>query len=110
MMRESDPGKMKYLLWFLGILLAVIGISGNPMLLIFPMWIFTYLNREFLRRLVKGVPFSVSFIGFGVFFGLLTEVFAIINNRSLPPEKRILLSPDPMLDLIYGLFYYSLLI
>ena len=33
------------------------GISGNPMLLIFPMWIFTYLNRELLRRLVKGVPF-----------------------------------------------------
>lgn len=44
------------------------------------------------------------FLGFGVFFGLLTEVLAIINNRSLPPEKRILLSPDPMLDLIYGLF------
>ena len=101
---------MKYLLWFLGILLTVIGISGNPMLLIFPMWIFTYLLREPLRRLVRGVPFSVSFIGSGVFFGLLTEVFAIVNNRSLPPEQRILLSPDPMLDLIYGLFYYSLLI
>lgn len=101
---------MKYLLWFLGILLTVIGISGNPMLLIFPMWIFTYLNREPLRRLVRGVPFSVSFIGSGVFFGLLTEVFAIVNNRSLPPEQRILLSPDPLLDLIYGLFYYSLLI
>ena len=101
---------MNYLLWFLGILLTVIGISGNPMLLIFPMWIFTYLLREPLRRLVRGVPLSVSFIGSGVFFGLLTEVFAIINNRSLPPEQRILLSPDPMLDLIYGLFYYSLLI
>jgi hypothetical protein len=100
----------KLLLWTLGILLTVIGISGNPMLLAFPMWIFTYLNREPLRRLVRGVPFSVTFIGFGVFFGLLTEVFAIVNNRSLPPEKRILLSPDPMLDLIYGLFYYSLLI
>ena len=101
---------MNYLLWFLGILLTIIGISGNPMLLIFPMWIFTYLNPEPLRRLVRGVPFSVSFIGSGVSFGLLTEVFAIVNNRSLPPEQRILLSPDPMLDLIYGLFYYSLLI
>jgi hypothetical protein len=100
----------KLLLWSLGILLTVIGILGNPMLLIFPMWIFTYLNRERLRRLVRGIPFSVTFIGFGVFFGLLTEVFAIVNNRSLPPEKRILLSPDPMLDLIYGVFYYSLLI
>jgi hypothetical protein len=52
----------KYVLWSLGILLTVIGISGNPMLLIFPMWGFTYLNREPLRRLVRGVPFSVSFI------------------------------------------------
>jgi len=100
----------KILLWFFGILLTIIGISGNPMLLIFPMWIFTFLHREPLRRLVRGVPFSVSFIGFGVLFGLLTEVFAIVNNRSLPPEKRILLSPDPVLDLVYGLFYYSLLI
>ncbi len=101
---------MKYLLWLLGILLTVVGVSGNPMLLIFPMWIFTHLLREPLRRMVRVVPFSVSFVGFGVFFGLLTEIFAIINNRSLPPEQRILLSPDPVLDLIYGLFYYSLLI
>jgi hypothetical protein len=100
----------KYLLWSLGILLTIIGISGNPMLLIFPMWIFTYLSRKPLRRMVRDVPFSVSFVGFGVLFGLLTEVFAIVNNRSLPPEKRILLSPDPVLDLLYGLFYYSLLI
>jgi hypothetical protein len=104
------PLMKKILLWSLGILLTVIGISGNPMLLIFPMWIFTSLTRERLRRLVRAVPLSVSFIGFGVFFGLLTEIFAIVNNRSLPPEKRILLSPDPVLDLIYGLFYYSLLI
>ena len=47
------------------------------MLLIFPMWIFTYLNRERLRRLVQGVPLIVSFISFGLFFGLLIEVFAI---------------------------------
>jgi hypothetical protein len=43
-------------------------------------------------------------------FGLLTETFAIVNNLSLPPEKRILLSPHPVLDLFYGLFYYLLLI
>lgn len=99
-----------YLLWFLGVLLTVVGISGNPMLLIFPMWIFTYLIREPLKRLLRNVPLSVSFIGFGVFFGLLTEIFAIFNNRSLPPEQRILLSPDPVLDLVYGFFYYLLLI
>jgi len=80
------------------------------MLLIFPMWLFAYLSRKPLRRLVRGVPLSVSFIGFGLFFGLLTEVFAILNNRQLPPEQRILLSPNPWLDLVYGVFYYLMLI
>lgn len=101
---------VKCALWFLGVVLTVVGISDAPMLLIFPMWIFTYLMREPLRKLLKDVPLSVSFIGFGVFFGLLTEIFAIVNNRSLPPEERILLSPDPVLDLVYGFFYYLLLI
>jgi Zn-dependent protease with chaperone function len=100
----------KYLLWLLGVVLTLLDISRNSMLLIFPMWIFTYLSREPLRRLVRGVPLSVSFIGFGLFFGLLTEVFAILNNRQLPPEQRILLSPNPWLDLVYGVFYYLMLI
>jgi hypothetical protein len=56
------------------------------------------------------MPLSVSFIGFGLFFGLLTEIFAIVNNRHLPPEQRILLSPVPVLDLVYGIFYYLMLI
>src|SRR5208283_5866426 len=100
----------RVLLWALGIFLTVVGISRNPMLLIFPMWIFTYLNRDPLRRLVRGMPLSVSFIGFGLLFGLLTETFAIVNNRHLPPEQRILLSPVPILDLVYGIFFYLMLI
>jgi hypothetical protein len=67
------------------------------------MWIFADLNKERLRRWVQGIPLSVSFIGFGLLFGLPTEVFAILNNRHLPPEERILLSPNPMLDLAYVL-------
>ncbi len=97
-------------LWSLGVLLTIAGISNNAMLFIFPMWIFTYLGREPLKRLLKNLPLSISFISSGIFFGLLTEICAILNNRSLPPEKRILLSPDPMLDLVYGFFYYFLLI
>ncbi len=101
----------RFLLLSVAVLLTLLAILGkNTMLLIFPMWIVTYLNREHLRRLVGGVPFSVSFIGFGVLFGLATEVFAIVNNLSLPPEKRILLSPNPIFDLLYGVFYYFLLI
>jgi hypothetical protein len=99
-----------HLLWGLGILLTVVAVFHNPMLLIFPMWIFTYLNIERLRRMVEGVSLNVSFIGFGLLFGLMTEVFAIVYNRHLPPEKRILLSPDPTLDLVYGVAYYFMLI
>ncbi len=47
------------------------------------------------------MPLSVSFIGSGLFFGLLTEIFAIVNNLHLPPEQRILLSPVPVLDLVW---------
>jgi hypothetical protein len=100
----------RILLWALGIFLTVVGISKNPMLLIFPMWIFTYLNREPLRRMVRGMPLSASFIGSGLCFGLLTEAFAIVNNLHLPPEQRILLSPVPVLDLVHGIFYYMMMI
>jgi hypothetical protein len=86
------------------------GLSKNPMLLIFPMWIITALEREPLQRLVRPLPAGTTFIGAGLVFGLLTETFAILNNLHLPPEKRILLSPDPLHDLFFGVFYYLLLI
>jgi hypothetical protein len=98
------------LLWLLGLGLTVVGVRSNPMLLIFPMWIFTYLGRDRFRRLVRPLPASAAFIGCGMFFGLLTEIFAILNNLHLPPEERILLSPSPALDLAYGIFYYLMLI
>jgi hypothetical protein len=100
----------KILLGLLGLLLTVVGLSDNTMLLIFPMWIFTWLGRAPLRRLTEKTSLGVAFIGYGVFFGMLTEIFAIANNRNLPPEQRILLSPDPILDLVYGIFYYFMLI
>ena len=90
----------------LGAVLTVIGISDSPMLLIFPMWILTDLLRVPLQTLAKRLPLSVSFLAFGVAFGMLTELFAVVNNLSLPPDQRILLSPDPVLDLLYGFFYY----
>ena len=137
----------KCALCLLGALLTVVAIGGNSMLLIFPMWIFTYLwcsrqprgpsavakaansavpaelavesqawtpsesiSRVRPQRMWQNIPFAASFIGSGLFFGQMTEVFAIFNNQSLPPEKRILLSPDPVLDLFFGFFYYLLLV
>jgi len=94
----------------LGALLTAFGVSGNPMLLVFPMWIFTYELREPLRRVGTRLPLDLSFLGFGVLFGMLTEVFAIVNNLSRPPDQRVLLSPDPARDFVYGLFYYTFVI
>src|SRR5271157_2414680 len=84
----------RILLWVLRIFLTVVGISKNPMLLIFPMWIFTYLNREPLRRMVRGMPLSASFIGSGLCFGLLTEEVGQVFLRIF----RV-----PVLGLLYAL-------
>ncbi|SFM92535.1 hypothetical protein [Methanolobus profundi] len=97
------------LLIFLGIILTIHGLN-EPMNLIFPMWIFTYLFKERLSALLEKYPLRTSFIGAGVLFGLLTEVFAIIDNLPKPAEQRILLSPDPVNDIIFGFAYYLFVI
>ena len=101
---------MRLFLYVMAFLMTIRGITSNTMLLIFPMWIVAELNRDRLHRLVRNVPLSVAFVGSGLFFGLLTEVFAVLNNLHLPPEKRILISPDPVLDLTYGIVYYAMLV
>ena len=95
----------KTFLFLIGIFLLVAGFN-SPMLLIFPMWIFVYLGRDFFTALLKKFPLALAFIGAGLVFGLLTESFAIIANLSKPFEQMILLSPVPALDLVYGVFYY----
>jgi len=106
----TTSGIRKYMLGVSGILLTAIAIPENPMLLIFPMWIFTYLGRVTIRKALRGLPLWATFIGAGVFFGLLTEIYAIAENWSLSPEQQILLSPNPVHDLLFGAFYYFLLI
>ncbi|MBT3338036.1 MAG: hypothetical protein HN855_08560 [Anaerolineae bacterium] len=97
------------LLTLLGIALTIISFE-NPMLFIFPMWIFVALFKAPLTRLFQRFPRNWGFVVAGVLFGMLTEIFAIINNLDVPPAERILLHPEPIPDLIYGLLYYSFLI
>ncbi len=52
-----------------------------------------YMIGKHLEPIVTCVLVSVV-----LSLGMLTEVFAIVNNRHLPPEQRILLSPNPVLD------------
>lgn len=93
----------------LGLVLLVFGLS-DPMLLIAPMWIFTYLARNRLRRALNRLPLWLAFIGGGVIFGLAIEIMAIFDNLSVAPQDRILIDANPAFDLIFGFFYYAMLV
>ena len=97
------------LLVILGIILTIHGLN-EPMNLIFPMWIFTYLFKDKLTDFLEKLPLRTSFIGAGVLFGLLTEVFAIIENLPKPAGERILLSQNPVNDIVFGFVYYLFVI
>ncbi|MEZ5335401.1 MAG: hypothetical protein R2741_09270 [Methanolobus sp.] len=60
--------------------------------------------------MLEKLSLRTAFIGSGVLFGLLTEIFAIIENLPKPAEERILLSPDPVNDIVFGFVYYLFVI
>ena len=99
----------KTFLTFLGIGFLLLSLQ-NPMLFIFPMWIFVLLFKPTLEEVFAYFSHGRGFIVAGLTLGLLTEIFAILNNLDLPPDERILLHPEPIPDLIYALFYYTILI
>lgn len=112
-MREVRAGRARVrtaAIWVAGVACTLIGISDSPMLLVLAMWFLGRLARAPLRRLVSRLPPWLAFAAPGFVFGLLTETFAIWNNLALPPEKRVLMSPDPARDLAFGVLYYSMLI
>lgn len=94
---------------FTGFVMLILGVN-NPMLLILPLWIFVALFQKKLSTLIRSFSLPIAFIGSGVAFGLLIEVFAILDNLQKPVAERILLSPDPLTDLFFGLFYYSFVV
>lgn len=91
------------------VLVVLLGMDG-PMLLIFPLWIFTYLFKEQLENILSNLPGSTSFVVAGVTYGMLIEIFAIVNSLDQPVKERVLLDGDPKNDLILGLLYYTFVI
>lgn len=69
-----------------------------------------YFFRSSLKKVVSRWSHPIGFIVLGIFFGLLTEFFAILDNLKRLPMDRILLDPDPMRDLFFGFFFYGLFI
>lgn len=90
-----------------------LGREGNHakmtrMILIFPFYILLYFLRTPLQNLLRRLPYALAFLLTGLFCGLITEIFAILDNLKLPPEQRVLLNPDPGKDLVLAFFWYGL--
>jgi hypothetical protein len=99
-------------LGLIGIILTVFSFFKfeNSMLFIFPLWIFTYIFKEQIQKLMSWLQGSTGFIIVGVFYGMVIEVLAILNNLHLPVSERVLLDGDPIKDLVFGIIYYTFLI
>tara|TARA_Y100000310_G_C20615042_1_gene780170 strand:- start:1139 stop:1384 length:246 start_codon:yes stop_codon:yes gene_type:complete len=67
------------LLIILAIVLFFVGL-GSPQGMIFPMWILVYLSKDRLIKIADKFSLPIVFIGLGTIFGLLTELFAVIEN------------------------------
>lgn len=80
---------------------------NSPQGIIFPIALASIYFREKIQPYFIGLSASVTFIGVGIFLGLLTEVFAILSNSGIPAHEKILLHPDPFVDIFMGVFYYS---
>lgn len=97
-------------------LLGAIGVIGflvsfgSPMLFILPLVIAVCLAKERIASLAERVSLGAAFILLGTVFGLLIELFAVVNNLHKPLSERVLMSPYPLTDLFYGIFYYGLIV
>lgn len=98
------------LLFIAGVLLTIFFAITFPMALIFPLWIFGSLYHEPLKRVFAGR--ERKFLLAGMVFGLVIEVFAILDNIGEPVSVRevTLFHPQALPDLLIAFFYYLSLI
>jgi len=103
----SDYKLKTILLAVLAVFLALVSID-SPQGLIYPMAILLIAARQPIEKSISDFPVWVSFLGLGTAIGLATEVFAILDNWVLPADQKVLLHPNPVYDLLFGLWYYLL--
>jgi hypothetical protein len=94
------------LLFIVGVMLTIFFAITFPMALIFPLWIFVSLYREPLKRAFRGG--EGKFLLAGMVFGLVIEVFAILDNIGEPVSVRevTLFHPQALPDLMIAFIYY----
>lgn len=105
-MKERLETILPWTLLALGMLISI----DNKMNLIVPMAVVVYLFRKRIKVWLDRFSLPVAFIGSGLFFGLMTECFAIWNNLNLPLKERALLNPHPPVDLLLAFFWYGLFV
>jgi hypothetical protein len=74
---------------------------------IFPMAAVVHRCRRFLSGVMSRWAPGRAFWVAGWVGGLLTEFFAVLANREKLPADRVLMHPDPWVDLVFGVFYYG---
>ncbi len=74
----------------------------------FSLYVLVLYFRKPLRKLYEGIKINngVKFLIVETLFSLLVEGFVIIDNLPLPPDKRILFHPDPLMDLYLATGFY----
>lgn len=101
---------VKKILFSLFLLFLLIISLDEPMALVFALGVLGILFQERFNRWARRFSSSLWFLFFGIFFGLLTEGAAILGNIGKPEGERILIDPNPAMDLLYGFFFYGLFI
>lgn len=103
--------KIRIVQWILVILLsalALVDVSSRQGL-IFPIGLLAFMYRESLMQLSNRISFPLAYFVTGLFFGILTEVFAILGNLNLPTEQKVLLNQQSTMgDLSMGVVWYGL--
>ena len=100
---------MKKKLLILTIFLFIISIE-SPQGMIFPMWIVIFIFKDKLIKIVDKIALPIAFIWIGTLLWLFTEFFAILNNLNVEYGKRILMSQDPITDILIAPAYYTFFI
>ncbi len=84
--------------------------ADEPMSLVFAIGIASILFRKPLLAWSATWQSSWWFVVLGIILGLYTEVCAILGNMHKPEAERILMSPHPAMDVVFGFFFYGLFI
>lgn len=107
-MRPKQNSYKIMLLVFIGLIVALALLLNDFMILIFPLFLLIWMffpNHAEETDWSKNKSF-IFYLITGTIVGLITELLAIFDNLKLPPEERVLFSPDPVIDIVLAISYY----